>query len=44
MHYESWFIPLCVAVSAIFALAILTLSVMTLLFRARVNRDYDRGR
>ncbi|MBY0050806.1 hypothetical protein P4U99_02445 [Brevibacillus agri] len=42
MSYTSWFIPLCVAVSVIFAVAILFLTVATFVFRDRVSKKYDR--
>ncbi|WP_334072530.1 MULTISPECIES: hypothetical protein [Paenibacillus] len=42
MAYTAWFIPLCKIVSLIFALAVLGLFIATLVFRARVNRKYDR--
>ncbi|WP_202128812.1 hypothetical protein [Paenibacillus dendrobii] len=43
MSYTSWFIPLCIAVSAIFAMTILILTIATLRFRTYVNKKYDRG-
>lgn len=44
MTYTSWFIPLCIAVSIIFAISILILTVSTLSFRSKVNKKYDRGK
>lgn len=43
MSYTSWFIPLCIGISAIFAITILILTIATLNFRAKVNKKYDRG-
>ncbi|WP_409344031.1 hypothetical protein [Paenibacillus sp. MBLB4367] len=44
MNYTSWFIPLCIVVSSLFAVSIVILTVATLRFRAKVTRKYDRGR
>lgn len=44
MAYTSWFIPLCIVVSAMFGVAILILTIATLRFRSHVNRKYKRGR
>ncbi len=44
MSYLSWFIPLCIIISVIFAIAILILTIATLIFRAAVRKKYDRGR
>lgn len=44
MMHSSWFIPLCVAVSIIFAISILILTISTLSFRSKVNKQYDRGK
>lgn len=43
MSYTSWFIPVCIAISVIFAVTILILTIATLKFRANVNKKYDRG-
>lgn len=43
MEYTSWFIPLCIVISSLFGIAIIVLTIMTLVFRANVNRKYDRG-
>ncbi|WP_018751762.1 hypothetical protein [Paenibacillus sanguinis] len=42
--YLSWFIPLCIVISVFFSLAIIGLTIATLVFRAQVNRSYDRGK
>lgn len=42
MAFIAWFIPLCITVSLIFALAVLGLFIATLIFRERVTRKYDR--
>jgi hypothetical protein len=44
MVYTSWFIPLCIVVSTLFTLAVITLTVFTLVFRAKVIAKYDRGK
>jgi hypothetical protein len=44
MAYTDWFIPLCTAVSGLFAIAITILTIATLRFRSHVNRKYNRGR
>lgn len=44
MSYTSWFIPVCIAVSAVFAVTILILTIATLKFRADINKKYDRGK
>ncbi|MGN7359062.1 hypothetical protein ACTHPF_17380 [Paenibacillus sp. SAF-054] len=43
MSYTSWFIPLCIAISAIFAVTILILTIATLKFRSDIHKKYDRG-
>lgn len=42
--YLDWFIPLSSVVTVVFMVAIIVLTVATLVFRAQVNRKYDRGR
>lgn len=42
--YTHWFIPLCIGVSFIFAVTVVILTIATLIFRARVNKKYDRGK
>ncbi|GAA0136352.1 hypothetical protein YSY43_31930 [Paenibacillus sp. YSY-4.3] len=42
--YIDWFIPLCTGVSFIFAVTVVILTAATLVFRARVNKKYDRGK
>ncbi|MBU8713641.1 MULTISPECIES: hypothetical protein [Brevibacillus] len=42
MSYTSWFIPLCIAISMIFAVTIVFLTIATLVFRDRVSKKYDR--
>ncbi|WP_422658817.1 hypothetical protein ACK8P5_24705 [Paenibacillus sp. EC2-1] len=44
MSYTSWFIPLCIAVSILFTISILILTISTLNFRSKVNKKYDRGK
>ncbi|WP_199925852.1 hypothetical protein [Paenibacillus bouchesdurhonensis] len=44
MAYTNWFIPLCIGVSFIFAVTVVVLTIATLVFRARVNKKYDRGK
>ncbi|UNK18310.1 hypothetical protein MNQ98_28550 [Paenibacillus sp. N3/727] len=44
MTYASWFIPLCIAVSILFGISILILTIATLSFRSKVNKKYDRGK
>lgn len=44
MTYNSWFIPLCIAVSILFAISIVILTIYTLRFRSNVNKKYDRGK
>ncbi|AZK45751.1 hypothetical protein [Paenibacillus lentus] len=41
--YTSWFIPLCIGVSFIFAVTVVILTIAILAFRARVTKKYDRG-
>lgn len=43
MSYAQWFIPVCIGVSIFFAAAVLVLTIATLMFRAKVNKKYDRG-
>ncbi|MFB5269790.1 hypothetical protein ACE41H_23835 [Paenibacillus enshidis] len=42
--YLDWFIPLCIIISVFFTVTIIILTAATLVFRAQVNRKYDRGR
>ncbi|GGH70712.1 hypothetical protein [Paenibacillus silvae] len=42
MDYMTWFIPICIAVSCIFAVFTILLTIATLRFRSRVIRRYDR--
>ncbi|WP_181150879.1 hypothetical protein [Paenibacillus sp. PCH8] len=42
MDYMFWFIPICIAVSCIFAVFTIGLTIATLRFRSRVIRKYDR--
>ena len=42
MDYMSWFIPICNAVSCIFVVFTIGLTIATLRFRSRVIRRYDR--
>jgi hypothetical protein len=44
MIHTSWFIPLCIVVSALLTLSVITLTVFTLIFRAKVIKKYDRGK
>ncbi|MEK3784930.1 MULTISPECIES: hypothetical protein [Paenibacillus] len=44
VSYLDWFIPLCIVVSTFFIITILGLTVATLVFRAQVYRNYDRGK
>ncbi|WP_314591024.1 hypothetical protein [Paenibacillus terrigena] len=37
-----WFIIVCMVVTGFFAVAVLGLTIVTLRFRARVIRDFDR--
>ncbi|WP_410768121.1 hypothetical protein [Fontibacillus sp. BL9] len=39
-----WFIILCIVISSLFTLAVIILTVFTLVFRARVIEKYDRGK
>lgn len=39
-----WFILLCIIVSSIFTLAVIILTIFTLVFRVRVIEKYDRGK
>jgi len=43
MSYAQWFTPICIGVSILFAAAVLVLTIATLMFRAKVNKKYDRG-
>ncbi|GAS84244.1 MULTISPECIES: hypothetical protein [Paenibacillus] len=42
MDYMSWFIPICIAVSCLFAVFTIWLTIATLRFRSKVIRKYDR--
>jgi len=42
VDYMSWFIPVCIAVSCMFAVCTVLLTIATLRFRSKVNRKYDR--
>ncbi|MBA9085372.1 hypothetical protein FHR92_001838 [Fontibacillus solani] len=42
--YTSWFVPISIAVTIIFAIMTFALSVVTLIIRAKVNKKYDRGK
>jgi hypothetical protein len=44
VSYTRWFIPLSIVVSSLFVLAIIGLTIATLIFRAKVNKTYDRGK
>ncbi|WP_170307949.1 hypothetical protein [Paenibacillus dakarensis] len=44
MSDAHWFIPLCIAVSVLFTISILFLTISTLRFRSQVNKKYDRGK
>lgn len=44
MSYTTWFIPMAIVVITVFSLAILSLTVATLMFRMKVNKKYDRGK
>ncbi len=39
-----WFIILCIVISSLFTLAVIVLTILTLVFRARVIDKYDRGK
>jgi hypothetical protein len=44
MAYTSWFIPLSIVISSLFTLAIIILTIATLIFRAKIIAKYDRGK